>query len=111
MFIGTYEHSIDDKGRLAIPAKFRSGLEGSFFATRGLDKCLFIFPKSEWDRQLAEFARLPLTMRDPEHTVGCSSQGACECEFDKQGRINIPLTSENTPDSRRRGSHRRHEQD
>ena len=90
MFIGTYEHSIDDKGRLAIPAKIRSGLEGSFFATRGLDKCLFIFPKSEWDRQLAEFARLPLTMRDARAYSRLFFSGACECELDKQGRINIP---------------------
>ncbi len=90
MFIGTYEHTIDDKGRLAIPAKFRDGLGDRFFATRGLDKCLFIFPKNEWERQLAEFAKLPLTMRDARAYSRLFFSGACECELDKQGRINIP---------------------
>lgn len=90
MFIGTYEHNIDDKGRLAIPAKFRDELQDSFFATRGLDKCLFIFPRNEWERQLAEFSKLPLTMRDARAYSRLFFSGACECELDRQGRINIP---------------------
>ncbi|NLS45572.1 MAG: division/cell wall cluster transcriptional repressor MraZ [Firmicutes bacterium] len=90
MFIGTYEHSIDDKGRLAIPSKFRDELKDRFFATRGLDKCLFIFPNDEWERQLAEFSKLPLTMRDARAYSRLFFSGACECELDKQGRINIP---------------------
>jgi MraZ protein len=90
MFIGTYEHSIDDKGRLAIPARFRDDLGDRFFATRGLDKCLFIFPRNEWERQLAEFSKLPLTMRDARAYSRLFFSGACECELDRQGRINIP---------------------
>ena len=91
MFIGTYEHNIDDKGRLAIPAKFREGLQDGSFTTRGLDKCLFIFPKHEWERQLIEFSKLPLTMGDARSYSRLFFSGASECELDKQGRINIPL--------------------
>lgn len=90
MFIGTYEHNIDDKGRLAVPVKFREDLGDRFYATRGLDKCLFIFPRNEWERQLAEFSKLPLTMRDARAYSRLFFSGACECELDKQGRINIP---------------------
>jgi MraZ protein len=90
MFIGTYEHNIDDKGRLAIPARFRDELQETFFATRGLDKCLFIFPRNEWERQLSEFSKLPLTMRDARAYSRLFFSGACECELDRQGRINIP---------------------
>ena len=95
MFIGTYEHNLDDKGRLAIPAKFREELGDCFFATRGLDKCLFIFPKNEWERQLDEFTKLPLTMRDSRAYSRLYLSGACESALDKQGRINILLILEN----------------
>ncbi len=89
-FIGTYEHTIDDKGRLAIPARLRDGLGARFFVTKGLDRCLFIFPDEEWQKQQAELASLPLTMRDARAYSRLFFAGACECELDKQGRINVP---------------------
>ncbi|MGE5586385.1 MAG: division/cell wall cluster transcriptional repressor MraZ [Bacillota bacterium] len=89
-FIGTYEHAVDDKGRLAIPAKFREGLGQRFYATKGLDRCLFLFPEPEWQKQQAQLASLPLTMRDARAYSRLFFAGACECELDKQGRINIP---------------------
>ncbi|MEW6227118.1 MAG: division/cell wall cluster transcriptional repressor MraZ [Bacillota bacterium] len=89
-FIGTYEHNVDDKGRLAIPARFRDGLGERFFATKGLDRCLFLFPESEWEKQQAELASLPLAMRDARAYSRLFFAGACECELDRQGRINIP---------------------
>ncbi|MGE5586833.1 MAG: division/cell wall cluster transcriptional repressor MraZ [Clostridia bacterium] len=90
VFIGTYDHAVDDKGRLAIPARFRDGLGQRFYATKGLDKCLFLFPESEWRAQQAQLASLPLTMRDARAYSRLFFAGACECELDKQGRINIP---------------------
>jgi len=89
-FIGTYEHNVDDKGRLAIPAKFRDGLGERFFATKGLDRCLFLFPESEWEKQQEQLASLPLAMRDARAYSRLFFAGACECELDRQGRINIP---------------------
>ncbi len=90
MFIGTYEHTLDDKGRVAIPARFRDGLGARFFATKGLDGCLFLFPEDEWRRRQAELASLPLTMRDARAYSRLFLAGACECELDRQGRVNIP---------------------
>ncbi|MCR4403178.1 MAG: division/cell wall cluster transcriptional repressor MraZ [Firmicutes bacterium] len=89
-FIGTYDHAVDDKGRLAIPARFRDGLGQRFYATKGLDKCLFLFPEMEWRAQQAQLASLPLTMRDARAYSRLFFAGACECELDRQGRINIP---------------------
>lgn len=90
MFMGEYQHSIDDKGRLTIPAKFRDGLGTSFVITRGLDKCLFIYPKSEWNVIEEKLKNLPFTKADARAFTRFFFSGATECEWDKQGRVNIP---------------------
>ena len=95
MFMGEYHHNIDDKGRLIIPAKFRSELGEKFIITRGLEKCLYVYSESEWNTIVAKLKTLPFTKKDVRTFIRSFFSGATECEFDRQGRINItsPLVS------------------
>lgn len=90
MFIGEYNHSLDGKGRIIIPSKFRSDLGTKFIMTKGLDNCLFIYPKEEWQIFEDKLKTLPLTNRDARAFVRFFFAGASECSLDKQGRILIP---------------------
>lgn len=90
MFIGEYQHSLDSKGRLIVPAKFRDDLGDVFIITKGLDNCLFVYPKSEWKILEEKLKLLPLTRKDARAFVRFFFSGATECELDKQGRILIP---------------------
>ncbi|MEK3882517.1 division/cell wall cluster transcriptional repressor MraZ [Paenibacillus sp. PL2-23] len=90
MFMGEYQHSIDDKGRLIIPAKFREALGTTFIATRGLDHCLFVYPMTEWSALEQKLKSLPLMKSDARAFTRFFFSGATECELDKQGRVNIP---------------------
>lgn len=92
MFMGEFKHSIDAKGRLIIPAKFRDQLNGHFVVTRGLDGCLFGYPMAEWQQMEERLKTLPLTKRDARAFVRFLYSAATECDIDKQGRINIPDT-------------------
>lgn len=89
MFIGEFHHSIDNKGRLIIPSKVRYDLGENFIVTRGLDGCLFIYPNKEWNNIINKYKELPDT-KDRRHFMRIFLSGATVCEFDKQGRINIP---------------------
>ena len=95
MFMGEYHHNIDDKGRLIIPAKFRNELGEKFIITRGLEKCLYVYSESEWNTIVAKLKTLPFTKKDVRTFIRSFFSGATECEFDRQGRINItsPLVS------------------
>lgn len=90
MFIGEYQHSLDNKGRLIVPAKFREDLGENFVMTKGLDNCLFVYPMKEWLNLEEKLKSLPLTNRDARAFVRFFFSGATECELDKQGRILIP---------------------
>lgn len=90
MFMGEFEHNIDAKGRIIVPAKFREGLGEKFVVTRGLDQCLFAYPLEEWQILEEKLKKLPLTKRDARAFTRFFFSGAIECEVDKQGRINIP---------------------
>lgn len=90
VFMGEFQHSIDDKGRLTIPAKFREGLGTSFVITRGLDQCLFVYPADEWTLLSEKLKTLPFTKADARAFTRFFFSGATECEWDKQGRVNIP---------------------
>ena len=94
MFMGEYNYTIDDKGRITIPAKFREELGTNFIVTRGLDKCLFIYPKLEWDNVISKYKELPNT-KDARAFMRFFLSGASLTDYDKQGRINIssPLKS------------------
>lgn len=95
MFMGEYHHNVDTKGRLIVPAKFRDNLGESFILTRGLDQCLFGYPRDEWKIIEEKLKNLPLTKKDARAFTRFFFSGATECEIDKQGRINIatPLTN------------------
>lgn len=90
MFMGEYRHTMDEKGRVIMPAKFREALGENFVITRGLDNCLFVYPHSEWQVLEEKLKRLPLTRQDARAFVRYLLSGAAECEFDKQGRVPIP---------------------
>ena len=90
MFIGQYEHSVDQKGRLAIPSKFRKGLSDGAVATRGLDGCLFLFSRSKWQKIAESVGQLPETKSSARVYARLILAGASELEFDNQGRAIIP---------------------
>jgi MraZ protein len=88
--MGEYHHSIDNKGRMIVPSKFRDDLGEMFIITRGLDQCLFGYPLSEWALIEEKLKGLPLTKKDARAFTRFFFSGATESELDKQGRINIP---------------------
>ncbi|MDI3310601.1 MAG: division/cell wall cluster transcriptional repressor MraZ [Thermoanaerobacterium sp.] len=90
MLMGQYEHTIDQKGRVFIPAKFRDELGYKFVLTRGLDNCLFAYSLSEWSNIEAKLKTLPLNRKDARAFTRFFLAGATECEIDKQGRVLIP---------------------
>lgn len=90
LFYGEYQHTIDPKGRVIVPSKFREGLGEKFIVTKGLDNCLFVYSSEEWSILEAKLRSLPFTDRNARAFVRFFFAGATECELDKQGRINIP---------------------
>ncbi|MDN5332265.1 MAG: transcriptional regulator MraZ [Tepidanaerobacteraceae bacterium] len=90
MFMGLFQHSLDIKGRLIIPSKFRELLGESFILTKGLDRCLFVYPKSEWMELEQKLKALPITKKEARAFIRLFFSGAVEVELDKQGRILIP---------------------
>ena len=88
MFMGEYHHTIDDKGRITIPSKLRDELGEEFIVTKGLDGCLFIYPKDEWNNIAKKYKDLPNT-KDARNYLRFFLSGAVVSVFDKQGRINI----------------------
>ncbi|MFW5985376.1 MAG: division/cell wall cluster transcriptional repressor MraZ [Halanaerobiaceae bacterium] len=91
MLMGEYQHKMDNKGRVIIPAKFRDELGDQFVATRGLDNCLFIYPMEEWGILEEKLSSLPITSKDARTFTRFFFSGATECELDKQGRMSIPI--------------------
>lgn len=90
MFIGEYNHSLDTKNRIIIPAKFRDELGKNFVLTKGLDGCLYVYPKSQWEVLQKKLETLPLTNKNARAFVRFFFSGAHELELDKQGRTLIP---------------------
>jgi MraZ protein len=90
MFIGEFRHVLDDKGRLAIPVKFREAFKDGAVVTRGLDQCLFVFPMTEWQKLAERLANLPLSQQDSRAFARLMLAGAMDVELDKQGRMVVP---------------------
>lgn len=90
MLLGEYSHTLDAKGRIIIPSKFREDLGESFIVTKGLDNCLFAYSKKEWNQFEEKLKALPITNITTRNFVRFFFSGATECEVDKQGRINLP---------------------
>ena len=95
MLLGEYHHNIDDKGRLVIPTKYREELGDEFIIARGIERCLYVYSKVEWEKLVAKLNTLPFTKKDARTFTRSFFSGATVCEFDKSGRINItsPLVS------------------
>ena len=92
MFMGEYNHVIDAKGRLIIPARFRELLGEEFIMTRGLDGCLSVYPMDAWEAFETKLRALPLTNKNARTFTRFFVAGATNCELDKQGRILVPQT-------------------
>lgn len=90
MFMGEYQHTIDSKGRVSIPARFREELGELFVITKGLDNSLFVYPLEEWRRLEQKLKSLPFTRADARAFARFFFSGAVECELDKQGRVLLP---------------------
>ncbi len=90
VFFGEANHAIDNKGRLIFPAQFRQRMGSDFIMTKGLDKCIFVFPLHEWQVMEEKLKMLPMTDRDARAFVRYFFSGAAEGTFDKQGRVRIP---------------------
>ena len=86
MFMGEYAHNIDKKGRIIIPAKFREELGDHVIITRGLDGCLAVYTKEQWETIYEQLMKLPSTKKDAR----MMTSKAAECEIDAQGRVLIP---------------------
>ena len=89
MLIGQYEHSLDVKGRLIMPAKLRADIGERFIICKGLDGCLLVFSQTEWSNFEAKLKELPLTNKNARDFVRFFLSGATECELDKLGRFLI----------------------
>lgn len=90
MFMGEYQHTLDSKGRLILPAKIRDGLGDTFIATRGLDDCIFIYTQEEWGILETKLKQLPLVKPEARAFARYIFSGAAELEADKQGRVLLP---------------------
>lgn len=90
MFIGEYNHTVDAKGRLIVPSKFREQLGDEFVVTKGLDGCLFVYDNSEWKALEEKLHALPLTNANARKFARFFLAGATSCEVDRQGRILLP---------------------
>lgn len=89
MFLGEYHHGIDQKGRLVIPSEFREALEGQFIVAKGLENCLYVYTKEDWDKIVSKLNTLSFTKKDVRTFVRSFFSGATFCELDKQGRVLI----------------------
>jgi MraZ protein len=90
MFIGEYNHNLDNKGRLAVPAKFRSLLKNGGVVTKGLDGCLFLYTKTQWKEIARKLSDLPVSQSKARAFARHFLAGAMNLEFDSQGRVTLP---------------------
>ncbi len=91
MLLGEHDHTIDEKNRLTLPAKFRKSFEGGVVLTRGIDRCLSVYPRDEWERQVgSRIGELEGLSRDDRRLQRFFFSSATEVELDKQGRVMLP---------------------
>jgi len=90
MFIGQYNHAVDEKGRMNMPAKFRREVAEGVVITRGLDHCLFVYPKAEWEQMAQKLSSLPISQKSSRAFARLMLAGAWESQIDSQGRIMLP---------------------
>jgi MraZ protein len=90
MLLGEFQHSLDTKGRVAVPAKFRDKLSAGAIITRGLDNCLFVFTREEWEKLADKIIALPLAQSNSRAFARLMLAGAMDAELDRQGRMLVP---------------------
>ncbi len=90
MFIGEYSHLIDNKGRLAVPSKFRKELTKGAVVTRGIDNCLFLYSMKEWQELAEKLAKLPISQKNTRAFTRLMLAGAMDVKLDRQGRVTLP---------------------
>lgn len=90
MFIGEYQHNLDEKGRLAVPVKFRAKLSKGLVITKGLDNCLFLYTKEEWEKLAPKLAAMPISKANTRAFGRFMLAGAMDLQLDKQGRVVLP---------------------
>jgi len=90
LFIGEYTHNVDQKGRLAIPVKFRAHLSGGAVITHGLDRCLFLYTQKDWEVLAQKLVALPISQSNSRAFARLMLAGAMDVQLDAQGRILIP---------------------
>lgn len=90
MLIGEYRHSVDGKGRLAIPVKFRTGLSKGLVVTRGVDRCLFVYPAETWKKLAGRLSSLPMNQKNTRAFLRLMLAGAMDAALDAQGRVMLP---------------------
>jgi MraZ protein len=90
VFLGEYQHSVDEKGRVVMPAKFRRGLDDGVVVTKGQEHCLYVFPAARWEEEVTRLSRLPRTNRRNRNYTRSLFGGASDQELDRQGRIQVP---------------------
>ncbi len=90
MLIGEYRHSMDEKGRVALPTKFRKTLGSGVVITRGVDRCLFVYTRETWEKMAAKVAALPMNQRNNRAFARLMLAGAMDTVIDTQGRVMLP---------------------
>ena len=90
MFIGEFHHNLDEKGRIAIPSKYREILGQNFVITRGIEHCIYVYPESTFNHIVTKLESLPFTKKDARAFTRFFMSGATAAELDKQGRVNVP---------------------
>jgi MraZ protein len=90
MFLGEFNHAIDEKGRITIPAKFRAQLAEGLVVARGIERCLSVIPLDKWEELAKEILQFPIFRRDSRALRRHIFSGAVECQLDAQGRILLP---------------------
>ena len=90
MFIGEYSHTVDEKGRVALPSKFRKDLKKGVVITKGLDSCLWVYTRDEWEALAKKLSAIPVSQSKNRSFVRLMLAGAMDVDLDSQGRINLP---------------------
>jgi len=90
VFLGEYQHSVDDKGRVVMPARFRDRLGDGLVVTKGQERCLYVFPMDRWEEEVSKLNRLPRTNRTNRNYARSFFGAASDQQMDKQGRVQIP---------------------
>ncbi len=90
MFLGEYSHSLDEKGRVVMPSKFRVGLAGGCVVTKGQERCIYVFPMDRWEEESSKVLKLPRTDRRARNFSRSFFASASDQSLDRQGRVQIP---------------------